>query len=481
MICSRISRITREKFVRVMVCEANPITQNPLTATKEEVSDLRSSISAYCSRSDEALSEITHTSIVGRSLLKEQLARFMVARAIRQPTGNNRIQEIIQLLNGPDEETALAVATLLLDTERPLPLTPKESSSLDSTLWKIIADHEWDQLRVAALKLVGCYGCSEVELEKRWRMVMDLVKTPPSEPCKDAALAALGKVTEKIWLSWQEVEGGDIWAVWCMDDLMKELKLAAHEDMPYPTREAALEAMKALAPVLRFSRLPSWKSQPHKLRDAYFTLYDMLNDDDEDIRDEAAEITCRILGEKAQLTPLKAGEALAATMGREFHENAEFFNDVVVRLTDGAKDVGVVLEEAMKADTILFAREKQNLFVDRVIEAERWASVLEVCGGEESEEERKDFVFWVIAGLMALTAKVKELGKEGALGWMGDENVFVLGVKVLEGLKAVAGWWKRDVEDVIWGRVEGAGKELEQELKIVGGHELWARKLKEIL
>lgn len=402
----------------------------------------------------------------------------MAAKAIRQPTANNRIQEIIQLLGGPDEEAALAIATLLLDTEKSLPLTPKEATSLDSTLWKIIADHEWDQLRVVALKLISRYGCSEFELEKRWRMVMDLVGTPPSEPCKDAALAALGKVTEKIWLFWQQEEGGDIWAVWCLDSLMKEVRLAAHEDMPYPTREAALEAMKALAPILRFNRLTSWRSQPDKLRGAYFTLYDMLNDDDEDIRDEAAKITCRILGEKFQFIPLKAGEALAAAMGREFHESVDFFSDVIAKLTGGAKDIGVILEEAMRADTILFTREKQNLFVDRVAEAEQWASVLESCDGEEGEEGRRDFVFWVMAGLTALVIKVKELGREGAMGWIADEDVFALGLKVLEGFRTVAGWWKRDdVDDVVWGRLKDLGKELEGELRKVEGHELWVRKL----
>lgn len=443
---------------------------------------MRESVSAYCNRSDEALSEITNASVVGRSLLKEQLARFMLTKAIRQPASNNRIHELILLLGGPDEEAALAIATLLLDTATtPLPLTPGESSRLDRALWDLIFTHKWDQLRVAALKLTHRYGATAgTDLEKRWRTVLDLTQTPPSEPCRDAALAALGKITAEVWSSWQLVDGGDIWAVWCLDELVKQIRLAAHEDMPYPAREAALAAMKALAPVLGFSSLPDWRSRPDTLRGAYFTLYDMLNDDDEDIRDDAATAACRVLGEKVRLSPLKTGEALAARMGREFGASEGFFEDVVGRLEGGIGDVGVALEEALRVDTILFAREKQNLFVDRALEAERWAAVLRACNVEEGTEGRSEFVFWVIAGLTVLASKVEELGHEGALGWISDEEVFILGVRVLEGLRAVAGWNERgDVEDAVWARVEKAGEELEEALVRVEGHELWVRRLRE--
>lgn len=406
----------------------------------------------------------------------------MLIKAIRQPAVHNRIHELILVLGGPNEETALAIATLLLDiTATPLPLTPGESSRLDHTLWGLIATHKWDQLRVAALKLTHRYGAAAgADLEKRWRTVLDLTQTPPSEPCRDAALAALGKITAEVWLSWQLVGGGDIWAVWCLDELVKQIRLAAHEDMSYPAREAALAAMKALAPVLGFSRLPDWQSRPDTLRGAYFALYDMLNDDEEDIRDDAAAAACRVLGEKVRLSPLKTGEALAARMAHELGASGGFFEDVVGRLTGGVKDVGVALEEALRTDTILFAREKQNLFVDRALEAERWAAVLRTCDVEDGTEERSGFVFWVISALMVLTSKVEELGNEGALGWISDEEVFVLGVRVLEGLKAVVGWNGRgDVEDVVWARVERAGRELEAALVRVEGHELWVRRLRE--
>lgn len=433
----------------------------------------------YCNRSDEALAEITNASVVGRSLLKEQLARFMLAKATRQPAAYNRVHELILLLGGSDEEAALVIATLLLDTTD-FPLTPAESSLLDHTLWDLIASHDWDQLRVAALKLTRRYGATGTALERRWRTVLDLAQTPPSEPCRDAALAALGTITAEVWSVWQLVDGGDIWAVWCVDELVKQIRLTAHEDMPYPTREAALAAMKALAPVLAFSRLPGWRSPPDSLRGAYFALYDMLNDDDEDIRDGAAAAACRVLGGKVRLSPLKTGDVLAARMGREFCASGGFFEDVVGRLAGGVRDVGAALEEALRADTILFAREKQNLFVDRALEAERWASVLRDCNSEEGADERCEFVFWVISGLVVLAAKADELGREGALGWISDEEVFVLGVKVLEGLRAVAGWNARgDVEDALWARVESAGRELEERLVGAEGHELWVRRLRE--
>lgn len=410
----------------------------------------------------------------------------MLSKAVRQPAAHNRVHELILLLSGPDEEAALAIATLLLDAETPLPLTPAESSFLDRTLWDLIASHDWDQLRVAALQLTRRYGVPGTALEIRWRTTLDLTQTPPSEPCRDAALAALGSITAEVWSAWQLVDGGDIWAVWCMDELVKQVRLAAHEDMPYSAREAALAAMKALAPVLQLSRLPGWRSRPDSLRGAYFALYDMLNDDDEDIRDAAAAAACSALGTKVRLSPLKTGDVLAARMGREFVASAGFFGDVAARLAGGIRDVDVALEQALRADTILFAREKQNLFVDRVLEAERWASVLRDCDcdcdGEEAADERREFVFWVVAGLTALAAKVEERGREGALGWISDEEVFVLGVRVLEGLRAVAAWNARGgVEGGLWARVESAGRELEGGLATVEGHGLWLWKLSENL
>lgn len=462
-----------------------PPAQQSLTARgqKEDISSLRESVSAYCNRSDEALEEIASASVVGRSLLKEQLARFMLSKAARQPAAHSRVRELILLLGGPDEEAALAIATLLLAADPPLPVTPAEGSLLDRTLWELIVSHDWDQLRVAALQLTRRYGVAgTAALEVRWRTVLDLAQTPPSEPCRDAALAALGTITAEVWTAWQLVDGGDIWAVWCVDELVKQIRLAAHEDMPYPAREAALAAMQALTPVLQFGRLPDWRSRPDSLRGAYFALYDMLNDDDEDIRDAAAAAACRALGTKVGLSPLGTGDVLAARMGREFAASEGFFADVAARLQGGVRDVDVALEQALRADTILFAREKQNLFVDRVLEAERWASVLRDCGDEEAADRRREFVLWVAGGLAALAAKTEELGREGALGWISDEEVFVLGVRVLEGLRAVAAWNAGGgLEGGLWARAESAGRKLEGGLAAVEGHGLWLRKLSENL
>lgn len=436
---------------------------------------LKEAVSTYCNTATEALTEITNAPIVGRSLLKEQLTRFIVSKALQSPA---RILETITLLSAPDEEVALSTATLLLDSEQQLELTPGEAVAFDSALWGIIQHHEWDQLRVVALKLIHRYGTSEVSLEARWRAVLDLVQTPLSEPCKDAALTALGTVTAKVWIHWQDVDGGEMWAVWCLEQLVKEVKTAAHEDCAYPSREAALEAVKALSEVLRFESLHSWQSAPEKMRGVYFALYDMLNDDDEDIRDAAAELVCRVLTERVRFTPLKAGEALAAAMTREFRGSEAFFGDVIGRLTGGV-DVGVELEEVLRADTILFAREKQNLFVDCVGEVERWGGVLAELEGDG--EGGRGFVYWVIAGVMVLGGKVEELGEEGALGWMGGEDVFRVGMKVIVGVGVVARWRGRgEVEDAVWERVLAAGRELLKGLESVGGHEMWRGRLGEV-
>lgn len=439
---------------------------------------------SYAGTAEIALAEINNAGIVGRTLFKTHLTAFMVTKALHHPTPT-AITELLILLSSADEEAALSTTEHLLSSPRQLDLTPREAALLDATLWTLVTEHPWHQLRTAALTLLTRYGTSDTALEPHWRTTLDLATTPPTEPCQHAALSALGLLTACIWAHYQHLPNGDgaQWAEWALAQLIKLVTPAIHEDQPYPAREAALAALKALAPVLGFDTLAQWQSRPVALRGAYLALYELLNDDDEDLRDGAAEVVCSLLpgagARRVAYVPLRAGEAMLDAMVGVFCGEAEFFDEVVGRVRGGGVDVGGELERLLGAGTILFARERQNLFIDGSEEARRWGEAL---AGLEVQEGGRDFVLWAIGGLDAFERKVKEKGREGALGWLADEEVFVLAVRVVEGVRVVRRWWEREeIEEVLWGMVVRGAEALVEALEAVGGHEALKGGLREIL
>ncbi|KAH8153170.1 uncharacterized protein LAJ45_02757 [Morchella importuna] len=451
---------------------------------------LHGKVLSYASTAEIALAEINNAGIVGRTLFKTHLTAFMVTKALHHPTPTG-ITELLTLLSSADEEAALSTTSHLLSSPRQLDLTPCEAALLDATLWTLITEHPWHQLRTAALTLLTRYGTStDTALEPHWRTTLDLATTPPTEPCQHAALSVLGLLTARVWAHYQHLPNNDDgaqWAEWALAQLIKLVTPAIHEDQPYPAREAALAALRALAPVLSFDTLAQWRSRPVALRGAYLALYELLNDDDEELRDGAAEVVCGLLpagaGARVAYVPLRAGEALLDAMVGVFGGEAEFFDDVVGRVRGGGGggvDVGGELERLLGAGTILFARERQNLFIDGSEEARRWGGAL--AGLEVQEGGGRDFVLWTVGGLDAFEKKVKEKGSEGALGWLADEEVFVLAVRVVEGVRVVRRWWEREeVEEVLWGMVVRGAEALVEALGAVGGHETLKGGLREIL
>ncbi|KAI5838252.1 putative death-receptor fusion protein-domain-containing protein [Morchella snyderi] len=452
-----------------------------VTGALAEADALHGKVLSYASTAEIALAEINNAGVVGRTLFKTHLTAFMVARALHHPPTPTGITELLTLLSSRDEEAALSTAEHLLSSPHQLPLTPREAALLDTTLWTLITEHPWHQLRTAALTLLTRYGTSSTTaLEPHWRATLDLATTPPTEPCQHAALAALGLLTAHIWAHYQHIPDGAQWAEWALAQLLALVAASLHEDQPYPAREAALLALKALAPVLRFDALAQWRSRPVALRGAYLALYALLNDDDEDLRDGAAEAVCRLLpGRAVAYMPLRAGEALLEAMVAAFCGEEEFFGDVVERAGGGVEVRGGLERLLGAAGTILFAREKQNLFVDGGVEARRWGGVLAAVGVQGGG---RDFVLWVVAGLDAFEGKVRERGREGPLGWLADEEVFVLGVRVVEGVRVVRRWWERgEVEHVLWGMVVKGAEGLVAALEEVAGHEALKEGLREIL
>ena len=210
----------------------------------------------------------------------------------------------------------------------------------------------------------------------------------------------------------------------------------------------------------------------------YVTLCDALVDDDDDVRENAAKTASTILssyplkvkpispGQEISLMPSAALEGLFAFLATQYKNSSHFFIEGISRMTkatgsetdndvdslidthhSGARErtkllpsVGEMLNLAMRPDTSLFAEEKQNLFVDDVQEAQRWARALQKLQADSMDAGAiSELEIWVQEGLEALIEIVrKEAG--GVLGWSSIPDVFTIGMRVFLAAEVLLEW-----------------------------------------
>jgi len=377
-------------------------------------------------------------------MLKEELAKYIYNLAFYS---NDLIPTLIGIMSGEDEELALYASSRLLSS--PLNLDQDTLASLDATLWAIIATHPWDQLRAIAVNLLSKYpppqGVPEELLQERCETLLALCTNASTEPCRTAALPAVATLATHL----------SYLTAFFLKEITKHVELAGHEDNPFPTRQAAVSAVKALSPILTFETFNS----------AYFCLYNFLHDDDEDIRKEAAIVVKSITKAEHTLLPLAAADALVGKMAKSFSEDEEFTKEVVSRVVvnGDAKDQ---LKQVCARDKILFAREKQNLFLSVHGEVMRWAMVL----GELPENSR--FIEDTLNAMAGVREFAREMGEEGPAGWMREEYVWVMFGQVAEGLGVIKRW-RGDCGD--------EAREFLAEMKHLRVHELFVERLAEVL
>ncbi|KXT12951.1 hypothetical protein AC579_4056 [Pseudocercospora musae] len=191
-----------------------------------------------------------------------------------------------------------------------------------------------------------------------------------------------------------------------------------------------------------------------KLDEAFLDIciaaYDLLNDDDEDIRLWGAQIASRILSAKSRgsaqmmrLEPMVASQKLLGFCLRRWKSSSKFASVALYRAfgagTAGPAPVIEQLEAASTADSVLFAEEKQNLYVDEAKEARTWSAAMQhVDPSTVTKASITQLAEWVAAGLDALTEKAKGQ-RDGALGWSTNDGVFTLGLRVVYGAEVLLG------------------------------------------
>lgn len=186
--------------------------------------------------------------------------------------------------------------------------------------------------------------------------------------------------------------------------------------------------------------------------DTYLTLYDMLNDDDEEIRDMAASTASWVLSYSSvspdtaiALGPLNASALLADFIAENFAGSVllaqrvmSYMTGQTTRLSDSGERAGLVavpelVTEMRQESTVLFVEEKQNLFIEEVRETDIWARVLLRMNRSAFPEILvRDLSRWVSEGIAHLSElAVEETGRDGLLGWTSKPETFTLGVRLI--------------------------------------------------
>lgn len=180
------------------------------------------------------------------------------------------------------------------------------------------------------------------------------------------------------------------------------------------------------------------------LSDQFFNLcqttYDYLNDDDEDIRETAAVVACRILQADSErtytdLVPMLATEYLASFICRRWPQKPETAGSAVLRAygitQNHNRSVQDLVADYTKEDTTLFAEEKQNLYIDEARETMVWTqALLRLSPQAFSKPLLQALSQWTVDGLRTLKDRCSN-DVDGPLGWSSNAEVFNLGLRVV--------------------------------------------------
>ena len=210
------------------------------------------------------------------------------------------------------------------------------------------------------------------------------------------------------------------------------------------TREAAVYALH------RCKHLWGALALREKLHSYFLRLciaiYDLLVDDDEDIRNLAAEITQRIAATSgkihaADVEPITAGSKLLTFCVKQWPRNLHLAIQAAVRAFGISEPNWTSVSEQLLSltwnDTALFAVEKQNLYIDEVREAWVWSRMLmRLSPAALPKAMIKKLGHWAADGLTALADRGKS-EIDGPLGWTSKPEVFTLGMRVIYGTEVL--------------------------------------------
>ncbi|ESZ93537.1 hypothetical protein SBOR_6079 [Sclerotinia borealis F-4128] len=227
----------------------------------------------------------------------------------------------------------------------------------------------------------------------------------------------------------------------------EQLSEAGKSYNDFDTRFAAAKGLSYL-----FACLPDEFKWNFEILPCLITLYDTLNDDDDEVRELGALIVSSIVGKP--LIPLAACEEFAEWLRLKYPQDQMFGWNIICRITGSDEFIfhgayaGLCspedqLSAAMKQNDALFVEEEQNLFVDEVREAQIWSNLLsrhfkmmENDGtGEEHWQQYSHLAKWILVALRKLNMLMKK--DDGPLGWTTKPSMFASCIRILLGTNAL--------------------------------------------
>ncbi|KAJ4369525.1 hypothetical protein N0V86_009360 [Didymella sp. IMI 355093] len=219
------------------------------------------------------------------------------------------------------------------------------------------------------------------------------------------------------------------------------LRMTIIDTNPFDTRFAAAQSVCALHH-LWTARTPTAAPSPHVLG-LGLILYDMLQDDDDEIRDLAAQATSTFISTTSSkpispTVPILATQHLLTHLLALFPASASLGTHALRRITASSPPAppftpafAQTLTDATKPQTALFAHEKQNLFKDDVLDALCWATVFSPSIVSSLPATMLEHAAtWTRDALTTLTAKYGA-ETDGALGWASRPDVFTWLIRVV--------------------------------------------------
>lgn len=178
----------------------------------------------------------------------------------------------------------------------------------------------------------------------------------------------------------------------------------------------------------------------------YVILYDMLNDDDDELRDYAAPIASWVLSNSTvfpdkivDLADIPARERLVEFLSNHYSNEQRLVHYAVKRLMNNVVVSGgtsfvpfeTLFNEHRKESTILFEEERQNLFIDDVREIDTWTTVLMNVDRpvfDHNTATVSNLFIWAVQGLACLDTLLESGEQDGAVGWTAKQEVYSLGI-----------------------------------------------------
>ncbi|EED19802.1 HEAT repeat protein [Talaromyces stipitatus ATCC 10500] len=321
--------------------------------------------------------------------------------------------------------------------------------------------HEEDVKAKVALNLAGILEDAlergiQVEFPSKWARVSDHLSIQEEENIwsreltenvlrLQGSLLTLKYMDEENLSSTTETNGGlDSLAVrrWAVN-----LRSALSEETVFSARLSAIMSLKTFSRILR---------KPNQAADAtptsleiYLILYDMLNDDDDELRSLSAPIASWVVShskifpnQRVMLGAMPASESLVEFIASNYAKQPALFHHVVTRLMretfpkkkrNEFKSFETLFEDYSKESIALFEEEKQNLFIDDVREIDIWTKAFRHLDKSACDQTTiKKLAIWVSDGLKYLNAKVLSLSTsddqgDNVLGWTSKPEVYTLG------------------------------------------------------